>query len=139
MIGLIIIGIGFTWLLIETDWMRVRLLVGSIKEAPVQNNERYVDWEKAFDFKAWGTLIKGADIDPICGWDWIKNRQHIIPECRIEMVHLGVRHTIVIKDVSVIKDVVKAMRAKPHNGNGHKKFSRNKLGGLVVPLPARVK
>ena len=98
------------------------------------------DWNVTQDFltSKWshGTHRK-SHIVPLCGWKWITGRQHIVPVCKLEVEYKGVRHSMTIRSAS-IKDIVKAIRAEPNKTNGRLRFTRNKLGGLVAPLPAKV-
>jgi len=44
---------------------------------------------------------------PICGWDWLLNTMHVIPEYKIELNTGGVRYNMTIKKDSVLKDVMR--------------------------------
>ena len=133
---LIIIGLTFAWLGYETDWMRVRLPIGQVQiiETIPDIVERYVPWDN-WNHCHWPSWFNFTD--PICGWEWIKSREHIIPECRLEMTYGGVHHTMTIKDTKIIKLVVTAMKSKPKPYVYRPLWHRNKAGGFAVPVPAR--
>jgi len=45
---------------------------------------------------------------PLCGWEYLKNTPHIVPECRFEFNAYGVTSKITITDTSntkLIKDI----------------------------------
>ena len=106
MIGtMIIIGLAFIWLLYETDWLRVRLLVGefvvtcqgSLSNIPCSNLASYTNrngvrvceyhkllidaftWENRND-RSWGTLPKiEVKTEPITVAQWIGTFQRYRP------------------------------------------------------------
>lgn len=138
LISLSIILLAFYWLLRETDYLRVRLPVGcpSISVPP--------EMRQSWDIITRNTKAKNLNnfvtdpytYTPLCGFDWLNNREHVIPEYKIELQHGGVKHNMTIKDPSIMKQVVQAMRANPKPVKT-RKLSRNKLGGLVAPLPGK--
>ncbi len=102
-VALVVMALAFTWLALETDRFRVRLLVG-IVAAPTTIGEKRVAWD-TFDWSDWGTRQSGFNNghygwlwslkdwkEPICGWDWIKGRNHIIPEYDVEFSVAGCRY-----------------------------------------------
>lgn len=118
MIDLIItMLLAFTWLLYETDWMRVRLPVGILPE-PIKYQTK--TWE---ELKPWNPTLKHypmwvvypSNISPLCGWDWLKNTAHIIPQYHIELnFGTGYKQTINLKapSQSIIKEVMKVNTGK---------------------------
>ncbi len=126
---------ALAWLGYETDWMRVRLPVGVT--APVIELEVRKPWDY-FKAKIWNPNFKlypmwlthPTVMDPICGWDWLENTMHIIPECRIELNHSGVRYNMTIKEPSIMRSVVTALRAKPGKPYPKMSYSKNKNGGM---------
>lgn len=119
----------FTWLLYETDWMRVRLPVGIISELP---QCRYISWndlenlaqaipdkQKPFWLKhpiniktIWGLNNQplGASMEPLCSWEWLKNRLHIIPEYKIELISATSRYTFRTQSIPVLQDAFRVYR-----------------------------
>lgn len=137
-ISLSIIISAFYWLLRETDYMRVRLPVGcpSISVPP----EMRLAWNiitRQTKSKNLNNFVTDPEhYSPLCGFNWLNNREHVVPEYKIELQHGGVKHTMTIKDPSVMKQIVSAMRANPKPIKT-RNLSRNKLGGLVAPLPGK--
>ena len=127
---------AFYWLLRETDYMRVRLLVGI--ELPVIEYEEpeRIDWDDCIS--RYGTDQLQFATDPICGWDWLKNNTHPIPQLKVSFTSGGVRYNWDIKDLKILKAAITATHTKVKH-NGHLKLHKNKLGGLVAPLPAKIK
>lgn len=123
-----IIILALAWLARETRCLRVRLLAGPPLLVP-EYAEIRAAWD-TFDWSDWGTRRSGfsnghyhwkwATKDwkvPICGWEWIKGRNHIIPEYRIEFNVWGCRYTWKLGASSAAAKILgEAMKvnAKPH-------------------------
>lgn len=120
---LAIIILGLAWLAIETDWLRVRLLAGPALVMVVV--PEYAETRAAWDTFDWspmqfssysngnGTIWK----TPLCGWDWITSRDHIIPEYRIEFNVYGCRYVWKMgstpEAAKILGECMK-VNAKPH-------------------------
>ena len=124
--------IALTWLGYETDWMRVGLPMGI--STPI-NGHKYETWAnlKPYNpnfgqYPMW--LTHPDNMVPLCGLAWLENTMHIIPECRIELNHSGVRYNMTIKEPSIMRSVVAALRAKPCKPYPKMSYSRNKNGGM---------
>jgi len=122
---------GIIWLLYETEWLRVRLPIGKAAEQP---QGRYVSWNdienqiqylpdrfKPFWIKhrviiktirGLNHQILGAAMQPLCGWDWLLNREHIIPEYKIELALDGIHYQMNVKSDSILAEVMRVNRAK---------------------------
>jgi len=152
--ALITVLIALTWLGHETEWLTVRLPVGKASQQEPDTIQLYQTWlEDAFPLRLvrldwevckarYGTkqLQFSPGIDsPLCGWDWLENNTHPIPQVDVSFTSGGVRYHWQVKDLGILKDAISATHAKPKNGNGKLHFKKNKLGGLVAPLPAKVK
>ena len=135
MITSLVIALAFIWLGYETDWMRVRLPIG-ILEKPIELER--LSWDTCIARYGFHKQALGI-FEPICGWDWLKNNTHPVPQVRVSFTSGGVRYKWHIKDTIILKDAITATHAKPKNGNGQLHFRRNKSGGLIAPLPVRVK
>ena len=101
------------WLGIETKWLTVRLMVGDL---PIIEFE-YKAWDTLWDWGAWNKLTKGADIEPICGWGWIKNNLQVVPTYRIQLYYgNGYKQDITLKnpDGKTIKEVIKINTGKKY-------------------------
>ena len=126
--ALAIIILALAWLAHETDWLRVRLLAGPAA-VWVLDAETRAAWD-TFDWSDWGTRQSGFNNGhygwlwslkewkvPICGWEWIKQRNHIIPEYRIEFNVYGCRYIWTLEATpAAAKLLGEAMKlnAKPH-------------------------
>ena len=129
---LAIIMMALAWLGYETDWLRVRLPMGI--EVPA-NGHKYKTWDELKpwnpNFKSYPMWLTHPDnMIPLCGRDWLENTMHIIPECRIELNHSGVRYNMTIKEPSIMRSVVTALRAKPGKPYPKMSYSKNKNGGM---------
>ena len=89
----ILIG-AFAWLGYESDWMRVRLMVGDL--AP--------NW-LAFDWSKWKQYM-----EPICGWDWIQNHYHPTPEYKVVLIGEHSKYTIRSHSVPALRDAFRVYR-----------------------------
>ena len=108
--ALAIIILALAWLALETDWLRVRLLAGPAA-VWVLDAETRAAWD-TFDWRGWSGIV-----EPICGWEWIKQRNHIIPEYRIEFNVYGCRYIWTLEATpAAAKLLGEAMKlnAKPH-------------------------
>lgn len=113
MIGLILI-LAFMWLGYETDWMTVRLPRGLAK-LPAQTIEyEYRTWQQ-LDPRNGHKLTKQypfwlrfpEHMAPLCGWDYLENTPHIIPQYKIEIKAHGVTNKVTLKeaDSKLLKDL----------------------------------
>lgn len=134
---LVVISLAFTWLLYESDWLRIRLLVGALV-APTKTIRLYrhtkhdqVGFSKSdntyLDRKV-DTIFSACITEPICGWDWLLNRNHPLVEYRISIEAWGCKHSIHLCDNPnidqgrIMKDVCKTAFAKPKNGHKPKRI-----------------
>lgn len=124
-----ITGIALYWLLIETDYLRVRLLVGNSKKPKYA---RYSVWNSASrkTLKADYLKHKGnnfpADYSPngepeyqillspgidnvLCGFDWLdKHCADLVDYSPDVSMHIGgVRYSMTIKEPAIIKDIMR--------------------------------
>ena len=95
--ALIVITLALAWLALETDRLRIRLLVGAVA-APTTIREKHAAWD-TFDWRTmqFFTYSYGNGVVwkvPLCGWDWITGREHIIPEYDVEFSVAGCRYKI---------------------------------------------
>jgi len=136
MIALIIIGLGFIWLGYETDWMRVRLLVGAEAIITEQKYARYEvfnnlgikqrkpSYSNRFIHKG-GNVPEGYKwngepcyqiiLSPgigkvLCGYAWLDEHcaDLVDYEPRVEMNICGIRYDMHIKSIGIIKEVMEA-------------------------------
>jgi len=106
---LIVTTLALLWLGLETEWMMIRLPMGSDilpvkceyktweQLKPRNPNKQYPFWVRCPDY-----------MSPLCGWDYIKNTMHIIPEYRFEIIAFGVKSRINLKkgdDARLIKAI----------------------------------
>ena len=111
-VSLVVIALAFTWLLYESDWMRVRLPIGksikTIKLWQYRENGQYgithIDPSPTLNGYRWPPgktqyqLFSVGITEPICGWDWILNHEHPIITNRIEITAHNCKHTVTLCD-----------------------------------------
>lgn len=132
MLALIIIAIAFIWLGYETNWLTIRLPYGSLPVIPEPERMSWDDIKLKYKPLEFSPGVEA----PLCGWDWLENTMHVIPESKVYMIHGGVRYSMTIKDPTVIKTVVTAMKT-PKPKKVTNRMKRNKLGGYVGALPSK--
>ena len=101
----------FAWLAYETDWMRIRLIVGAIPpvlEYPTKTWEELKPYPIKKTDQTW--LRFPGIMSPLCGWDWLTKTQHIMPEYRIELVGESYRTTITSSNAQALKDAMRVNR-----------------------------
>lgn len=114
-VAITVIALAFTWLIYETDYLRIRLPVG-VDIQPIEYARK--SW---LELKPWNTkkndpmwLTSPDYMEPLCGRDWLENTMHIIPEYKIELDFGGIKYKMNILEPKVLKDVIKVNTAK-HN------------------------
>jgi len=139
--SLVVIGLAFTWMLYEADWMRVRLPVGAIKESAktiriwqyhkngiygiTNRSETYSPYHITRNDMAISPFHAGIT-EPICGWDWLLNHEHPIVEYKIALQAHGCKSTITLCDNPevdygrIIKEVCSIALKANIRRNGHK-------------------
>ncbi len=135
LLTILAILLSFYWLLRETHFLTVHLLIGP-EEKPVELER--LTWSecvarygrKQVDFTKYNE-------EPICGWDWLQKNTHPIPQAKFDLETGGVRYHMQIRDTVVLKDVLAATKYNRPKTNGQLHFTKNKLGGVVAPLPAK--
>jgi hypothetical protein len=114
-----IILTAFCWLLVETDYLRVRLPVGILYEIGASCQWHLPDDAVTDDMKQellnlWSKLPKEVKAkfaqgleSPLCGWGYAYQYRNLTPECAVEMTIGNVRYNMTIKQPSIIKDVMR--------------------------------
>lgn len=110
MIGcIIVIVLAFTWLGYESDWMRIRLPVGAISKPRIVEaklpHHRIAELCQTYSLHRY--------IEPIGGWRWAWEHQHIVPEYHIELRLNGVTHKFNADRKGIVKEIIKVGIA-PH-------------------------
>ena len=123
MIGLIIwLVICLIWLLYETDFMRVRLLVGSQCQIGECCNWRLPDSAVTKDMKQ--ELISKArgngklhnlgefslHMVPLCGWGYAYQYKNFEPEYKIELIAPGSKYTFRTQSIPILRDAFRVYR-----------------------------
>jgi hypothetical protein len=120
LLSLLIIALAFSWLLKETDYLRIRLPVGELCKngdcCPWRMSDDAVDHEmKAELVRRWRNLPKEVKVkfeqgleSPLCGWGYAWQFRDYAPEMYVELDTYGVRYKMTLKDPEIIKAVVKA-------------------------------
>jgi hypothetical protein len=130
MIPTIIILLGaLYWLLKETDWLRIRLLVGEPVKPKYARYKAYNALTKR-KFYDGGALHEGNNYpggyspngepeyivvlnpnitDILCGWEWLDKHCAAMVDYqpKVEMAIGGVRYSMTIKQTAIIKDVMR--------------------------------
>ena len=109
---ILIIVLALLWLTKETDYFRVRLLIGDMPD-PVQRESwdvlktialRIPDKQKPF----W---LKNPDLmEPLCGLAWLENTMHVVPEYKIELINCVHKYTIRSNNASCLRDAFRVYR-----------------------------
>ena len=160
--ALSIIILALAWLAHETRCLRVRLLAGPAAVC-VLDPETRAAWD-TFDWSEWGSRQSGFNNGhygwlwslkdwkvPLCGWEWIKQRNHIVPEYRVEFAMNGVRYKMQLNAstaaAKMLGEVMK-VNARPHKptplprlsykGNKPKRGTRISLSTKGVSRRRRV-
>lgn len=105
---------AFLWLGYETDWLTIRLMIG--EPLPLVEFE-YKDWAELFDWTAWNKLTMGAEIEPICGWNWIKNTPQVVPVYKIQLYYgNGYKQTMTLKNPggTILRQAIKINTGKKY-------------------------
>jgi len=97
----------WTWVIVS-DTLRIRLPVGAESiELPIELE--YKAWDE-LDWSAWDKLTRFTKIEPICGWEWIKNQRHPIPIYNVELKINGSKQTITNAAPQALGEVIKIYR-----------------------------
>ena len=126
---IIIITLALTWLFYETDFMRVRLLVGEPAKPKYARYKAYnaLTKRKFYDGRALHEgnnypegyspngepeyiVVLNPGIDNIlCGWEWLNKHcaSMVDYQPKVEMAIGGVRYNMTIKQPAIIKDVMR--------------------------------
>jgi hypothetical protein len=120
LISIIIILIAFTYLLKETDYLRVRLYSGKVcfdgETCEWKFQDDWVTHEmKSQLIRLWSNLPKetlwrfqSGIQEPMCGWGYAWQYHDVIPECKVEMNLANVRYKFDLKNPDILKDIMKA-------------------------------
>ena len=128
MIGLsIFLSCLFTWLLYETDWMRVKLTtteyLRSLEMPGLTHSELYnLAYRIGWEYKGYADKVE--HLSPLCGWQWIAKHEHDLDDYNpsVSISFDGFSATMQIKDLSIIKGLVKTITKdyKPHKSKRRK-------------------
>ncbi len=115
-----ILGLAY-WLMRETNWLRIRLLVG---ELPVLDTTVRKSWAQIKD-AAFLIPVKQRpfwmrhpeNMQPLCGLDWLQYTMHVIPEYKVVLISEHYKSTMNVKAcegaASVLRDAFRVNR-NPH-------------------------
>ena len=122
---LIAITLSVYWLLRETDYLRVRLLVGEYCLVGDSCQWRLPDSAVDFGMKVellkqwrngnkktnlWLSTLETSDSNLLCGWGYAYQYREFEPEYTVELLRPGYHATMHIKDQTIFKDVMKVFR-----------------------------
>ncbi|MFA5153239.1 MAG: hypothetical protein WC554_11810 [Clostridia bacterium] len=127
---ILIVSLAFYWLLRETDYFRIHLIRGAIPvkakayaaykaystlsrkktyEVPIYTGDNIPDDIEAEGFRTYNIVLSPGVDNVLCGWDWLN--QHVADlenyNPKVYMSIGNVRYDMVIKDPSIIKDIVR--------------------------------
>lgn len=95
------------WLGLESNWLTIRLLAD-------KEPDNRKTWDELKPYKVYKNhpfwLRHPDNMTPLCGWDWLNKRTHIIPVYKIELIQPGYKSTMTIRNDSIIKDVFRVYR-----------------------------
>ena len=119
---IIIFSIAFYWLLVETDWLQVRLLAGiscivgtcsdwrladnqvtdDMKRELYNSNGRYGKRHSTGEFVEW--------MNPLCGWGFAYQYRNFKPEYKIELIDEHSHYTMRTNNTEILRDAFKVYR-----------------------------
>ena len=123
--ALLVILSGLVYLMLETNWMTIRLPMGADTMSPywllLRLGDFYATEDDIRDMRhqlMWpGKGVKGIDwhnttYTPLVSWDWLKVHWHDLDGYQqdIEIDAYGVRSKMTVKQPAVIKEVMKALK-----------------------------
>ena len=123
--AVIIIALAFAWLGYETDWLRVKLLVGiecavggccpwrmsdsAVTEA--MKDSLINSWESRHALnKVQVALLDGGHMTPMCGWGYAFQFRDFRPEYKIELIDEHCHFTMQTANTSVLRDAFRVWR-----------------------------
>ena len=159
---IIIISLALYWLMRETAWLTVRLPVGKsdagtstgidILNRQLEPAEReYAKRQAIVSEEARRDAIMSSiksSLSPnvkdiLCGWKWVKLHLDIVPLCTFELRNNGNRQCMNFTNGKAVRGAVKSVmniytgKYRPPNYKTKPvTFRRNRLGGIIVKLPA---
>ena len=115
------------WLLHETDYLRVRLIIGSYQVCEIGEccQWRLPDCAVTQDMKQeligswrngnkktnlWLSTLETSDSNLLCGWGYAYQYREFEPEYTVELLRPGYHATMHIKDQTIFKDVMRVYR-----------------------------
>lgn len=124
---IIIVSLAFVYLLIETDFLRVHLLIGKDKPPKyarykvynslsrkqgsfLRDGNNYPEGYSPNGEPEYTVILNPGVNDVLCGWDWLDIHCASMVDYHPEVyLHIGgVRYTMTIKQPAIIKDVMRA-------------------------------
>lgn len=92
---IIIIGLALSWLAYETDYLRIRLLVGPWIVPLIYKRDTWENISRNLKPNPVPFWWKHPyNMEPLCGREWLENHQHVLPEYKIVLDFGTIRHTI---------------------------------------------
>ncbi len=116
MFWLTILGLAY-WLMRETNWLRIRLLVGEFPEPDTTVRKSWTELTEInhIPHKYQPFWMKYPTLmQPLCGWDWLQNTMHVIPEYKVVLISAHYKSTMTVKAcegaASVLRDAFRVNR-----------------------------
>lgn len=125
LISLFLFALSYYWLLRETDWLRVRLLVGKEKPKVFAQYKAYNSFKKKKTYEVelhfgsnseeptpdmicYNVVLDPGITEPLCGWAWLDKHcadmVDFTPNVYLDMV--GVRYNMTIKPQGVSEGIL---------------------------------
>jgi hypothetical protein len=124
---IIIISLAYTWLLLETRYLRLRLDSTAIQAMYGQSCEwiappEYVSWESVCN-GIWALPERHQpfwykhpeNLSPLCGVAWLKSREHPVPIPRVQLYFgNGYKQTFTLRKPELMKQIIKINTGKKY-------------------------
>ena len=118
---IIIVGLAFIYLGYESDWMRVRLLIGEAIELSACCEWRLQDTQVTKDMKqelfdrAWGKVGNAWGYfkeyhPPLCGWGFAYQFRDFQPEYKVELITEHSKQTMRTQSIPILRDAFRVYR-----------------------------
>ena len=121
---LLAIALAFTWLLKETNYLRINLLIGKEKAKVFAQYKAYNSLKKRKYYDVpihygsnaeepagvtYQVVFSPGITEPLCGWDWLdKHCADLVDYApRVQMAIGGVRYDMTIKSPGILDKVMK--------------------------------
>ena len=118
---ILIVGLAFYWLLLETRWLTANLRY-TLEQAVELERKAWEEIEsdiKHLPNKYQPFWLKyPANMQPLCGMEWLESTAHVIPDIKVELYFgNGYRQTFRLKKPDLMKQIIKINTGKKYFGS----------------------